>query len=490
MSTNKEVLMIKSLFYLVAFLLIFYFTACKENVSEPTEKAEGTSIVILYTNDEHGWMEQGDQSNGAAVMMGTWRSKEGYSEDGNYLILSGGDNWTGPAISTWFQGESMVDVMNHMNYTAAAIGNHEFDFKIEGLKKRIEQAEFAYLSANIREKSSGQSPDYVIPYIIKNFGNFKVAIIGLTTMDTPYTTFPDHVRELDFIDYETALEEIVPKIMEQGVDLLMVIGHICQYQMQLLVSPAQKHHIRIIGGGHCNELFSQTLNDIVLIEGGSYMKSYGRIDIIYDENTNEVLKISHGTHLNDGTEADPDVANVVAYWQDKMALTLSDIIGYTVNGIERNSNEMYNMVTDSWLFTYPNADISITNIGGIRQSISAGNIDLATIVGLLPFENSILELELTGSQVISCLNYRLITGGMTTSGGYYHSDGSALVLDSVYTVLTTDYLYSRDDQNFSKFDSDPYHTGINYRQPVIDWIQSLNTTSADPLENYLNGETR
>ncbi len=42
--------------------------------------------------------------------------------------------WTGPAISTWFQGESMIDVMNAMEYDAAAIGNHEFDFSVDELR--------------------------------------------------------------------------------------------------------------------------------------------------------------------------------------------------------------------------------------------------------------------------------------------------------------------------------------------------------------------
>ena len=87
----------------------------------------------MYTNDEHGLMEATESSGGAAGLMGLWREQEGYSENGPYLILSGGDMWTGPAISTWFKGESMVNVMNGMQYDAAAIGNHEFDFKIEGL---------------------------------------------------------------------------------------------------------------------------------------------------------------------------------------------------------------------------------------------------------------------------------------------------------------------------------------------------------------------
>jgi hypothetical protein len=77
------------LFYLVAFLLVLYISSCKENVSEPTEQAQETSVIIPYTNDGHGWMDKSDQSNEAAVMMAAWCSKKGYSADGNYLILSG-----------------------------------------------------------------------------------------------------------------------------------------------------------------------------------------------------------------------------------------------------------------------------------------------------------------------------------------------------------------------------------------------------------------
>ena len=51
-------------------------------------------LTILYTNDEHGWMEESDDSGGAAGLLGLWREKEGYTEDGPFLILSGGDMWT------------------------------------------------------------------------------------------------------------------------------------------------------------------------------------------------------------------------------------------------------------------------------------------------------------------------------------------------------------------------------------------------------------
>lgn len=150
------------------FTLILAFTACSEKKPTGAENDSETTrkIVILYTNDEHGWMEESGETDGAAKLMGIWREKEDYEKD-SFLILSGGDNWTGPAISTWFKGESMVDVMNAMEYDVAAIGNHEFDFEVDGLTERIEQAGFPYISTNIREKATGDGADFATPYIIK-----------------------------------------------------------------------------------------------------------------------------------------------------------------------------------------------------------------------------------------------------------------------------------------------------------------------------------
>jgi len=147
------------------------------------------------------------------------------------------------------------------------------------------------------------------------------------------------------------------------------------------------------------------------------------------------------------------------------------------------------MVCDSWFYSFPDADISVTNDGGIRQDIIKGDITLKTIVGLLPFENSIYELDLTGAELLNCIA-NLEVGGMTTINGNYLADGRQIYSDSTYTVLTTDYLYSRGDNQFSLYDSVPYNTSINYRQPLIDWMKSKNTSSQNPINNYLDSLPR
>ena len=96
----------------------------------------------------------------------------------------------------------------------------------------------------------------------------------------------------------------------------------------------------------------------------------------------------------------------------------------------------------------------------------------------------------TGPAISTWFKGESMVDVMTTIDGYFLSDGTAIHSDSIYQVLTTDYLYSRDDLNFSMYDPDPYNTSIHYRQPVIDWIQSLQTSSTDPLNNYLDNIPR
>lgn len=94
--------------HLLWFLLFFNCTNNYYNPDVSQVKSDSVKrIIILYTNDEHGWMEPTENTGGAAGLMGLWKQNEDYSEEGPYLILSGGDNWSGPAISTWFEGESI-----------------------------------------------------------------------------------------------------------------------------------------------------------------------------------------------------------------------------------------------------------------------------------------------------------------------------------------------------------------------------------------------
>ncbi len=89
----------------------------------------------------------------------------------------------------------------------------------------------------------------------------------------------------------------------------------------------------------------------------------------------------------------------VAYWQAQADAALGQVIGYTRSGLPQRSEMLFNLVTDAWVWAYGTADAAVTNAGGFRQGIDAGPITLADVVGVLPFNNQLVEVAVTGAQL-------------------------------------------------------------------------------------------
>lgn len=482
----------RAVYFLLLIIISLVYSCEHDNPSTNDNNNPGDSLVhitVLYTNDEHGWMEPTDDYDGAPGLAELWKTQEGYDGADNYLIISGGDMWTGPAISTWFQGKSMVQVMNAMEYDVAVIGNHEFDFSVDSLYTRLDEMDFPLVSANIKYKSTGKIPEFAEPYIIKDIDGVKVGIIGLSSLSTPYTTAPINVKDFDFTSYADAITEYAAKAKNEGAEVLIIAGHICKSEMEQLVPVAKENGISIIGGGHCHQVVANKLDGVVLVESGSNMRAYAEIEFDYNKTTDKTENLDYKVVWNNKHDFDSDIQRIVNYWEDQTESELSEVIGYASETISSSSTEMANLVCDSWFYTFPDADVSITNSGGIRQDIVPGDITLESIVGLLPFDNVIYQLELTGNELIDVLGHFII-GGMSTINGYRLMDGTLINADSTYTVLTTDYLYSLSDNNLSTYDDTPMNTSVHYRQPLIDWIKSLNTSTSNPLNNYLDYNPR
>ncbi len=434
-------------------------------------------------------MEGMERGQGAANIYDLWKEKEGYTPDGPFLILSGGDNWTGPAISTWTQGRSMVEVMNAMNYDASAVGNHEFDFGLDELKTRISEARFPYLSANIRWKSDERIPvDLgILPYTFKTVNDLKVGIIGLTTQGTSTAANPAYVSVFDFVDYEPALRETLPEVEAQNPDVVLVISHVCVPELERLIRNTQDLDITMMGAGHCNELVARRIGNTVLLGGGYHFSSYASIKIAFDVVNDRVARTRFDTYEYIHEDKDPAIASIVESWANEMEQELSVEVAYLANTLEQRSDTLSQLIIDSWLVADQSADVAITNTGGIRADLEAGPVDVGDVVAVLPFDNTIVAVEMSGRELRIALEQgeRAAVAGIERRGrtNYITRRGAALSEDETYRVLVNSFMYAGGSgwTIFAEADPDAYDTGINYHQPFQEWLQQQNSSAERPL---------
>jgi len=450
-------------------------------------------ITILYTSDEHGYMTGEDEGVGAADMFGMWQDEFDYTLDGPFLVLSGGDMWTGSAISTWFNGASMIQVMNAMGYDAAVVGNHEFDFGLNDLTYNIGEMSFPLLSANTRYKSNGSIPTDIgiQAYALVEVEEILVGVIGLSGVDTSANTMPDVVESFDFIDYEEALREIVPEVREAGAEIIVVPTHICMDELISLVNAVSDLEITMFGSGHCHDLFSRQVDEAVMLGGGEHFLDFAFAEISYDADTSVITVTDYGTMDIQAGNENEEIAELVDEWIAEADIVLKQVIGYSENSITRGSREMNQLVAGSWLWSFPDADVALTNTGGIRTDIPEGEITIGNIITLMPFDNSIVELHLSGEHLENTLNIRddLAYAGVKFMSGKWilTATGEEIKPGAIYVVLVNSFMYAGGSGfRLQDYDPDGFDTTVPYRQPLIDWIIAQGSSAETPIDPAIN----
>jgi 2',3'-cyclic-nucleotide 2'-phosphodiesterase/3'-nucleotidase len=476
-------------------LFFFCLTACGSGPTgndddDDDEPPPGEQILtILFTADEQANALQGPASQGAAKLMGLWRSAEGYDRDADFLILSGGNSWTGQTISTWFKGASMVEIMGAMDYSGQALGNLEFQFGPDALQDRAGEASFPLLSANLRLKAGGGSPSFATPFAVKDVKGLKVGLIGLTPVTTPQSNVPKNTEDFDFLPYSQALTEVIPRARAAGADLIVVFSRLCRPDLMEFLPVAKQLGVSMVAGGFCGEAFAEVTDGVALVAPKFRFSSYGKVRIRVRKNSKEVLEILAEVKDNAGGADQEEVLTVVEKWTHLAEQELARGVGWVNDAIPNETPALQNLVMDSWLHAYP-ADIAHLNAGAIRSGIPAGNITLGAVMGALPFANSLVLMELTGQEVVDCLVTGTIVAGMTTRGGYFHSDGTPLKMDSTYHVLTTDFLHGSDLNKYKGYDSNPLFTNMLYSEALLAYLEDLATTPNNPLDLFLDHQPR
>ena len=362
-------------------------------------------IRILHVNDFHGFAEP-YQPLGSNELLGglpylAARIDELRKEKPSLLISAGdmiqGNNW-----ANLFQGASVIEWMNEMRFDAMVVGNHEFDFGQEVLKKRISEARFPILGANV------EGMGVLKPYVIKELKGVKVALIGIVTEDVPVSTLPLNVAGLRFFGPAETTEIYIREVKKKA-DVVVVLSHIGFSADRALAEKVKG--IDVIVGGHSHTKITKpvSLGKTLIVQAWEHGKALGVLDLVIKDGK----MIGFEGHLEEirpekGKEEKASLA-IMKKYKDRVDAVLNERIGEAKvdldgENVRKRETNLGNFIADIMRHA-SGADVTLINGGSIRTSIKKGEVRVKDVYSVLPFDNYIVAIKLTGRQMREALEH-------------------------------------------------------------------------------------
>ena len=405
------------------------------------QSPELVTLTIVGTNDMHG-------STARLPLLAGYFDVIREQTNGRLLLLDGGDMFQGTLESNLGEGDVMIEAMNAMGYTAATVGNHEFDFgpvgdnvisKEDGedprgaLKARAKQAKFPILTGNIVDKKSRKPvewPNMPATLLVERDG-IKIGIIGLSTVDTPTTTIPANVSDLAFSPLADATSNYGAFLRNQGATVIVVVAHAgakckefanpndlssCEpgHEIFELAERLAPGTVDVIVGGHTHSGVAHMVNGVAVIESFAHAKAFGRVDLAVDRKTGKVVSKriypphrlcekepcsyeGRTVHHNPTIAKIDERANKRARVLAGLALKMTLKTPFPRKRTEESAAG--NWLADQMLKARPKADASLTNGGGLRADLPAGELTYGALHSLVPFDNRFAMVEVNGAEL-------------------------------------------------------------------------------------------
>lgn len=456
-------------------------------------------VTILATNDFHGAFHEevidGVAHGGAEALAET--IADARSDSKHVLLVDGGDLFQGTPLVNATEGMASVELFNRLGYDAVAVGNHEFDYRgpkddlRAPLKAAAAAATFPFLTANtFHDDGSAFLAPGIRRSVIIERGGVQIGVMGLTTVTTRTSTHPANVVGLTFAPVQDVAVEVAADLRARGAEVVIALAHVsgacgeerhpgvtdpprCTLNAselkQLTLLPAGT--LDVIVAGHQNQWIHHRYGSTFVMEQGFNGRSLGRLDLVVGPDGVDLARSSirppiavGGTPREASCEGErraPASGSITAWVASREAefkLGRCAKVGCLSSPAVRSRETQGSAGTlvASAILESMDADVALQNGGGIRIDLPAGPVYAPDLVRILPFENTVVRMDLSGAQLRHIL--RLGTSGkgpaMQVAGLDYGWDseargdrlcwvrvgGEPLDAQRRYRVLMNDYM--------------------------------------------------
>jgi 5'-nucleotidase len=443
-------------------------------IATPALAAPKRTLVFLGTSDQHGHIEQ-------VPLLARYFDDERQRNPGRVVLLDGGDMFQGTLVSNLHEGAAMVHALNAVGYNAVAVGNHEFDYGPVGpheapktpgenargaLQARQGEAHFPFLSANVLDAKTGKT--FTKPWVILDVDHVKVGIVGGTAEDTPRTTNPRNLVGLRIAPLGPTVAQAAKEARAAGATVVIAVvhagGECSQLQTVTETAPADNTkgcqddadsfrlarylhdaaargeggRVDAIFGGHTHQGVNNVVAGIPILQAYALGNAFSKLELEVDgagrptghfvAHPPELVRKDTVPVAAVSAAIAGDLAEAAGLRAAKIGVTLP----LPLRRAYKTESPLGNFAADI-IRASTATDVGLTNGGGLRADLPAGELTYGAIFESFPFDNRLATMTLTAAELSELLrrNFSHDKGILSVSGIHVraHCDGGELAID-------------------------------------------------------------
>ncbi len=423
-------------------------------------------IAILYTNDVHTYIDGSLSYDVIAAIKADLQTKYAH-----VLLADAGDHVQGTAYGSMDKGQSIVKMMNAAGYDVATLGNHEFDYGMQGCMNVIDWADYDYISCNFYHETAGVRGENVLDsYKIFDCGEEKVAFVGITTPETFSKSTPAYFQDgsgnfiygisggTDGSALYADIQNAIDAAKADGATKIIGLGHLgLDASSGPWTSEAAIENVTGLDAfidGHSHSVVEgknvpdKAGKNVVLTQTGEYFNSIGMmvIDSETGEITTNLIEYGEVENLSDST-----VKAIKDAWLSEIDAQLGQKIGkanVTLDNYDKNGNRLVrgqstntgDFSADALYYLFDDmgldVDVAIMNGGGIRNTAITGDLTYKICKDIHTFGNVACLQTVTGQQILDMLEWGARHVGESEDGSFLHVSGITFKIDTTIPNTT------------------------------------------------------
>ena len=360
-------------------ITLFAMVAAAALMSACTPSTE--KVIIISTSDIHSKLDM-------LPRLATFLDQARAQDTARVFVVDAGDRWTGDPFVDMapHAGRPIIEQMNALGYDVATFGNHEFDMGLDTLQRRVEDAKFPIVLANVNTGNTAlQQPK---PYVVKRMGAVKVGFLGLVTNYA--SGHPDGDDAIfvgtEFFSPEWAAEQYADELRAK-CDLMVIISH-CGLDRDTTNVATAFPMADLIISGHTHERYADRVGEVAVVQGTNKLRAVGVTTATITKGKVTALDTKFVTLPEEEKQS---VKEEVAAYRNVPYLT-EPIGTFTVDADKMG---LAHMMADEGR-KVAGTDLAFYHVGGTRLAgLAAGEVSRGDIYELEPFKSFLVVTTMT-----------------------------------------------------------------------------------------------